>query len=254
MDSTRHSGKVAIVTGGASGIGRATALRLAGEGAAVLAGDITAEGLETLTDEAKKSGLDIRTQTGNITVQADVDAIVEAANAIKGRIDILANVAGIMDGVFPAHEVDDATWDRVLAVNLTGPMMLTRAVLPGMMERASGSIVNVASVAGIRGGFAGAAYTSSKHGLIGLTRSVAAFYRDEGIRCNAVCPGGVTTNIMASQPARSAWASEHQSRRVSGGGTSADPGQIATLISWLASDEASNVSGAIITDDGAMTA
>jgi NAD(P)-dependent dehydrogenase (short-subunit alcohol dehydrogenase family) len=149
--------------------------------------------------------------------------------------------------------VDDETWTRVLAVNLNGPMMLCRAVLPRMMARRAGAIVNIASVGGLGGGSAGLAYTVSKHGLIGLTRSIAWTYRTEGIRCNAICPGGVATNIGTTAAPRSAWGLG-QLRPYHALGGQTQPDKIATLLSWLASDEASNVNGAIVTDDGGWTA
>lgn len=118
----------------------------------------------------------------------------------------MANVAGIMDGFLPPHELDDATWDRVMNVNVTAIMRLTRAVLPLMRAAKSGSIVNVSSEAGLRGSAAGTAYTTSKHAVIGFTKSTAFFYAPEGIRCNAVAPGAVATNIEA--PFRSEFAGE----------------------------------------------
>jgi len=133
-------------------------------------------------------------------------------------------------------------------------MMLTRAVLPGMMERGRGAIVNIASVGGLKGGISGVAYGVSKHGVIGLTRSTAWTYRNAGIRCNAVCPGGVETNIGATSAPRSPWAFEQYQPVLATAGRMANPDEIAALVSWLASDEASNVSGAIITADNGWTA
>ena len=249
MDAHRHTGKVAIVTGAGSGIGRATALRMAQEGARVLACDVNAEGLDSLTREAGS----VRTVVADLTNQDAVDAVVRAAEAI-GPVDILANVAGIMDGFLPAHEVDDATWERVLAVNLHAPMMLSRAVLGGMKERGGGVIVNVSSVAGSRGGASGVAYATSKHGLLGLTRSIAVTYRNAGIRCNAVCPGGVATGIGSTAMPLSPWAFEQYQPALALAGRVAEPDEIAALISWVASDEASNVSGAVIAADNGWTA
>jgi NAD(P)-dependent dehydrogenase (short-subunit alcohol dehydrogenase family) len=174
--------------------------------------------------------------------------------AAHGRIDVLANVAGIMDWFLPAHEVDDDTWDRVMAVNVRGPMTLCRKVLPGMMERKSGAIVNVGSAASQGGGSAGVAYTASKHALLGLTRSIAWTYRAEGIRCNIICPGGVATNIISTATPRSQWGLERVSAFHALGVRTADPDEVAALISWLASDEASNVNGAVVTVDAGWTA
>lgn len=254
MDARRHVDKVAIVTGAGSGIGAATALRLLREGASVVAGDIAAAGLEQLRVDAGDAAERLVTVVGDISSQADVDALVAKATGVHGRVDIVANVAGIMDWFLPAHEVDDATWRKVMAVNVDGPMMLTRAVLPGMMERKRGAIVNVASVGGIRGGAAGAAYTTSKHALIGLTRNAAWTYAEDGIRVNVVCPGGVATNITTTATPRSPWGMARLAKIHGSASGMAQADEVATLISWLASDEASNVSGAVVTDDGGWSA
>ena len=152
--------------------------------------DVSPPRVEAVADEIGAEGV-----VADVSAQEGVDKILSVAGA---RVDVLANVAGIMDGFLPAHEVDDQTWDHVLAVNLTGPLRLTRAVLPSMMAAGKGAIVNVASEAALRGSAAGVAYTASKHGLVGLTRSTAVLYAESGVRCNAVCPGAVATNIEAA--------------------------------------------------------
>lgn len=250
MDTSRHQGKIAIVTGAGSGIGRATALRLAQEGATVVATDLNEGGLQEL---AAEGGSVVEILAADLTEQRNVDALVERART-HGRIDIVANVAGIMDEFLPVHELDDGTWDRVLAINLRAPMALSRAVLPLMMEQGAGVMVNVASVGGFRGGASGATYAVSKHGLIGLTRSIAATYRNSGIRCNAVCPGGVATGIGSTATPKSEWAFEQYQPALALAGRIAEPDEIAALLSWLSSDEASNVSGAIVTADNGWTA
>lgn len=252
MDSTRHQGSVAVVTGAGSGIGLATALRLAKEGALVVGCDVNPAVLESALGQIRAAGKDATMVPADVTRQGDVDNLIDSALARHGRVDILANVAGIMDGFLPAHEIDDGTWNRVMAVNLTGPMMLCRRVLPGMMERRHGAIVNVASVGGLGGGSAGIAYTASKHALIGLTRSIAWVYRGDGIRCNAVCPGGVVTNIDATP--RSSWGLERLAQYHGLAVRTAQPDEIATLLSWLASDEASDLNGAVITADAGWSA
>jgi NAD(P)-dependent dehydrogenase (short-subunit alcohol dehydrogenase family) len=254
VDATRHTGQVALVTGAAYGIGRATVARLTREGAAVIGLDVSEEGLRVAQAELAGNGTVPDLRRGDITSQADVDAIVAHVLAAHGRIDILANVAGIMDQFLTATSVDDTTWTRVLDVNLTGAMRLIRAVLPSMLERHSGSIVNVASVGGLRGGTAGVAYTASKHALIGLTRNVAWTYARDGIRTNAVCPGGVATNIgTTSAPRDPADLGRYSPIHGTAIGI-AQPDEIAAVISWLASAEASNVNGAIVTSDGGWMA
>ncbi|HEX6263037.1 MAG TPA: SDR family oxidoreductase, partial [Actinomycetota bacterium] len=192
MDSSRHTERIAIVTGAGSGIGRATVLRLAQEGARVVGCDVVEPALAETKEILDQAGLSAELVSGDVTRQEDVDRIVDAAGE---RVDVLANVAGIMDHFLPLGEVDDETWDRVLAVNLTGVMRLSRAVLPSMLEAGGGSIVTVASKASLGAGASGVAYAASKHGVIGLVKSIAYFYGPRGIRSNAVLPGPVETGI-----------------------------------------------------------
>lgn len=250
MDASRHAGKVALVTGAGSGIGQATVLRLVGEGASVIGLDVNAQGLEATRALLPDAGGSARLVVADVTKQADVDEVVAAA----GRIDILVNNAGVMDHFLPLTEMDDAVWDRVLAINLTGVMRLTRAVLPGMRASGGGAIVTTASEASLRAGASGAAYTTSKHGVIGLVRHVAYFYGPDGVRSNAVLPGGVATGIGATALPRSDWAIARARPALATGGPTAQPDQIAAAISWLASEEASNVNGALLTDDGGWSA
>jgi NAD(P)-dependent dehydrogenase (short-subunit alcohol dehydrogenase family) len=213
--------------------------------------DVNQEGLDSVAAEVTEDGGTIEVIGADVTAQHDVETVVAAAGE---RVDVLANVAGIMDHFLPLGDVDDATWDRVLGVNLTGVMRLTRAVLPVMQAAGGGAVVTVASEASLGAGAAGVAYTSSKHGVIGLVRHVAFFYGPEGIRSNAVLPGGVETGIGASSAPQLVWAMERAQRKMATMGPIAKPDAIATVISWLASDEASNVNGAIVTSDGGWSA
>lgn len=244
----RFDGQTVIVTGAGSGIGRATTSRLLTEGARVIASDISAERLTELTTEFETDHL--TAIPGDISQQDVVDRIVAAAN---GRIDGLANVAGIMDGFLPSAEIDDATWERVMNVNVTATMRLTRAVLPLMLAAKSGSIVNVSSEAGLRGSAAGTAYTTSKHAVIGFTKSTAFFYTPSGIRCNAVAPGAVATNIEA--PFKSLFAGERLGPFLQ---TTVPPvataEELAAAITWLLSSDSKNVSGAVLASDGGWAA
>jgi NAD(P)-dependent dehydrogenase (short-subunit alcohol dehydrogenase family) len=244
MMNDRFADSIAIVTGAGSGIGRAVALRIAEEGGRVVAVDVSAQRLDEVVAETGGPAV-----TGDVSRPETVAAVIAAAG---GRVDVLANVAGIMDGFLPPHEVDDETWERVLAVNLTGPMRLTRAVLPGMMATGKGSIVNVASEAALRGSTSGVAYTTSKHGLLGLTRSTAVFYGPSGVRCNAVCPGAVRTNIEGAS--RSEFGMSVLGKHFGGIPGVASAEQLAAAICWLASDDSANVNGAVLPSDGGWSA
>jgi NAD(P)-dependent dehydrogenase (short-subunit alcohol dehydrogenase family) len=247
----RFTGQTVVVTGAASGIGRAVASRVAREGGRVIAADISAEKLDelaaTLTD--LPAGAEIVPVAGDISDQADVERIVHAAG---DRVDALANVAGIMDDMSAIHEVTDTLWERVLRVNLEGTMRLTRAVVPGMLAAKEGRIVNVTSEAGLRGSAAGVAYTASKHAVVGLTKSNAVMYAKHGIRTNAVAPGGVATGIPV--PGQAEFGAPvlrpHQINILS----LATAEELAASITFLLSKDSVNLNGAIIASDGGWAA
>ncbi|WIJ46050.1 SDR family NAD(P)-dependent oxidoreductase [Curtobacterium citreum] len=240
----RFAGKTIIVTGAGSGIGRATATRIAHEGGRVVATDVVPERLDALRNDLP--GLAVETVVGDVADPATIDALLTAAGQ---RIDGLANVAGIMDAFLPPDEVDDATWERVFSVNVTGPMRLTRAVLPVMIGAVRGAVVNVASEAALRASAAGAAYTASKHAVAGFTKSVAFFHGPQGIRANAVAPGAVATNIEA--PMRSEYAAGRVGPIMQVAiPPVAQPEQLAAAITWLLSDDSANVNGVVLPSDG----
>ena len=240
----RFVGRTVIVTGAASGIGRATASRIAREGGRVIAVDVSAEHLDAFRSELPDA--DIAMVVGDITAQVSVDAAVAAAGP---KIDALANVAGINDDFSPLHETTDAMWDRVIGVNLTGSFKLTRAVLPAMLAGGRGSIVNVASEAGLRGNASGNAYTVSKHGVIGMTKSAAFMYGPQGIRVNAVAPGGVATGIPFPPHMSAAGAARLKPFQAQIP-TLATAEQLAASITFLLSDDGVNINGAVLASDG----
>jgi NAD(P)-dependent dehydrogenase (short-subunit alcohol dehydrogenase family) len=241
---------VVVITGASSGIGRATALAFAAQGDAVLVADLNEDGAKETASAAGGRAVAV---VGDLSDQAVVDQVVATAAGEFGGIDVLVNNAGIMDSMSLAATVSDAEWERVIRVNLTAPFMLTRAVLPYLLGAGKGAIVNVASEAGLRGSAAGAAYTVSKHGVVGLTRSLAVSYRDKGIRANAVAPGGVATSIM------NAMSLDHDGATTLSpfhtmAGKVAQPEEIAAAIVFLASEAASNVNGVIMPVDWGWSA
>lgn len=247
ISPNRFTGKTIIVTGAGSGIGRATASRVAREGGRVIAVDMAEDRLQEF--KASLPEADITITPGNITNDDDIAKIVSAAGE---TIDGLANVAGIMDNMTPLHEVTDEIWDRVMAVNVTGMMKLTRAVLPSMLARHKGTIVNVGSEASIRGSAAGAAYTTSKHAVVGLTKSSAFMYGPSGIRVNAVAPGAVLTNIEAKY--ESELGGERVNELLASIPAAAEADQLAASITFLLSDDSTNVNGVVLPSDGGWSA
>lgn len=240
----RFDGRTVIVTGAASGIGRATASRIVREGGRVIAVDISAEKLEEFAASAPEGR--VVAVAADVTKQADLDRVIAAAG---DRIDGLANVAGVNDDFSPLAETSDEIWDRVIGINLTGVFKLTRAALPAMVAAGRGSIVNVASEAGIRGNASGNAYTVSKHGVVGLTRSAAFMYGPQGIRVNAVAPGGVATGIPFPphvSEAGQARLTPFQQQIP----TIATAEQLAASITFLLSDDGVNINGAVLPSDG----
>lgn len=244
----RFTGMTVIVTGAGAGIGRATALRIAREGGIVIATDWSRERLDQLRRE--HDDLAIATAHGDVSDEQAVQRVVAASG---DRIDGLANIAGIMDEFHPVHEVTDEIWERVFRVNITGMMRMMRAVVPKMLARHRGSIVNVASEAGLRGSAAGAAYTASKHAVVGLTRSSSVMYAPEGIRVNAVAPGGVETSIEAPMSSRMGMQRiGPYMQHVLPPAAQAD--ELAAIITYLLSPDAPNISGAILPSDGGWSA
>ncbi|MDF2576027.1 MAG: family NAD(P)-dependent oxidoreductase, partial [Agromyces sp.] len=239
----RFTGQTVIVTGAGSGIGRATASRVAREGGRVIAVDVSRDRLDEFV--AAHAGADVVALTADITDDEHVAQIIEAAGE---RIDGLANIAGIMDDMTPVGEVTDAVWDRVLRVNVTGTMKLMRAVIPAMLAQGSGSIVNTSSEASLRGSAAGAAYTASKHAVVGLTKSSAFMYGPSGIRVNAVAPGAVITNIEARFNSPLGADRVRTGMAVMVPPVTAD--RLAASITFLLSDDGVNVNGQNLASDG----
>jgi NAD(P)-dependent dehydrogenase (short-subunit alcohol dehydrogenase family) len=242
--------RVALITGAGAGIGRAMALAFAREGARVVVADVVAERVQETVSLVEAAGGEALGVTGDVSDPASAVRFVDAATGKWGQLDVLCNNAGIMDAFTPAAEVSDELWQRVLSVNLTGAFLLSRAALKVMLAAGKGVIINTASIAGLHGGKAGAAYTTSKHGLIGLAQSIASTYGPEGIRCVAICPGGVETQITAGQPITSEIGKRQAERNRGRGMPRGKPEQLADVAVFLASDAASFINGAVLTVDG----
>jgi NAD(P)-dependent dehydrogenase (short-subunit alcohol dehydrogenase family) len=253
----RFTDKIAIVTGAGSGIGRATAVLLAAEGAAVTVADIAVAPANEVVAEITAAGGVARAQEVDVADEGAIAAMVADTVKAFGGLDVLHNNAAALDQNRLDQDVvtmDLATWDRVLAVNLTGPMLGCRFAIPAMLERGGGSIVNTASAAAFYGSHSLAAYGTSKAGVVALTRYVATAYGEQGIRCNAVAPGVVVAR--AAQEALGGpmgdrlrrYSTSHLTGRLG------YPEEIASAVAYLASDDAAFVTGEILRVDGGFTA
>jgi NAD(P)-dependent dehydrogenase (short-subunit alcohol dehydrogenase family) len=249
-------GRTAVITGAASGIGRATARLFADAGAVVVVADLDAEGAEQTVAEIGKEGGTALAVVGDLSDSTVIARLVAETDGRFGGTDILVNNAGVTDSKTPPARVSDQEWERVVRINLTAPFLLTRAVLPHMLRQQRGVIINIASEAGLRGGVGGIAYTAAKHGVVGMTKSLAAAYRMAGIRTNAIAPGPVRTGISATAAPTDPEGRELLAPVLELGMSIgvAEAGQIASVALFLASDAADNVNGAIIPADGGWAA
>lgn len=249
--------KVSIITGAGSGMGKAMAILFAKEGSKVVAADISGERLQDLKLEIEADGGQVTLVTGSVARQEDVDKLIAVALSAYGTLDILINNAGIMDNFQTVDEVDDALWNKIMSVNLNGPFMTMRAALKIFKEKGQGIIINNASVGGFKGGAAGAAYTAGKHALIGLTRNTGYMFSKTNIRCNAIAPGGVATNIMETIDFTKVTPQIKERILDATQATiprTADPKEIAQVALFLASDASSFVNGQVIVADGGWSA
>ncbi|NOU63065.1 glucose 1-dehydrogenase [Paenibacillus sp. LMG 31461] len=248
------SGKVAIVTGAASGMGKAIAELFAAEGAKVIVSDLRVEAAQTVVAGIEAKGGTAIAVAANVANEEDVAQMIDTAVKEYGTVDILINNAGIMDNFVPAGDLTDELWERVFAINTTGVMRTTRKVLPIFTERKSGVIVNIASAGGLNGSRAGAAYTASKHAVVGFTKNVGFQYANLGIRCNAIAPGGVSTNIGTTINAPNPFGMERAMVGMGLNPRAGEPEEIAKVALFLASDDASFVNGTVVTADAGWTA
>lgn len=241
------NGKTAIVTGASSGMGREIARLFAKEGANVIALARRQERLKELENESDGTIIPF---PGDLLKDSDIEAAVKLAVDRFGKLDILVNNAGVMDKMTPAADITDELWNNVIGVNLTSVMKFTRAALTEMLKAESGVIVNVASIGGLNAGMAGSAYIASKHGVVGFTKSVGYEYAPKGIRCNAICPGAVNTEIAEKGMADvNPYGMERARLGMATIPRQGEADEIAAVALFLASDDSSFVNGTTLTAD-----
>jgi NAD(P)-dependent dehydrogenase (short-subunit alcohol dehydrogenase family) len=251
----RLEGKIALVTGGASGIGRATALTFVREGAKLVIADMNADGGQQTVHMIQENGGEAIFVPVDVSRATEVEAMISTTVETYGRLDCAHNNAGIGSRPrAPLHECTEETWDRVLAINLKGVWLCLKYEIVQMLKQGSGTIVNTASIMGLVGSWSGtAAYNASKHGVVGLTKTAALEYATSGIRVNAVCPGYIHTPLieeaLTSNPALEAQiVARHPVGRMG------KPEEIAEAVVWLCSDAAAFVTGHTMTVDGGYVA
>lgn len=247
----RLQGKNTIVTGGAHGIGRAIAQRFAEEGATVLIADVDESAAETAAQEISARGGRCRSVRCDVSSASEVKAAVAAALKTAPRMDVLCNNAAYLSGQWHnAAGASEEEWEKSFRISLLGAQYFIREVLPAMSKQQGGSIINISSVQGLVAGRDSAAYTTMKHALIGLTRSVAADFGQYNVRCNALCPGAITTRISPAPGTELHQRQISQTflRRVG------EPREVANAALFFACDESSYVTGAVLAVDGGWTA
>ena len=246
----RFDGKVALLTGAASGIGRATALRLAGEGASVFAVDVDSDGLETLSKEIATAGGTVVTRTGSIAERDECFASVEQCVAELGRLDVLGNIAGVSRAAhFP--ELSEEHYRRMMAVNADGPFFLCQAAIPHLIE-ADGNIVNIASNAGLMGTAYTVAYAMTKGAIVQLTRGLAMEYQKATLRVNAIAPGGIETGLTNAFHIPDGVDFDLM-KPYMGFRPMGEPEDIASLFAFVASNDGKNMHGSILSSDTGIT-
>lgn len=254
---TQLKNKVAIVTGAASGIGKAIVQSLVAEECNVIAADNNQERLSELPlSLPSQSTHQLQTCLTDMSNEDQIEHMISTALTHYGKLDILINNAGIMDHFEAVGDISNLQWEKIIKVNLEGPMKAMRSACRLFLKQGNGVILNIASIGGLYGCRAGAAYTTSKHGLIGLTKNTGYFYAKDGIRCNAIAPGAVTTNILEGFNLDTL--SPKIKERIMGG-TQTNPrygeaSEIAKAAVFLVSDQSSFINGAILTIDGGWTA
>jgi len=248
--------KTAIVTGAGAGLGKAICQLFAAEGCKVMAADVHPERLEALKQSLQALGYTITTCTVDVANQSSVKAMIDQAMSTYGQIDVLVNNAGVMDNFEPVGDCPDSTWNKVMNINLNGVYYAMNAAVPHMLKAGKGSIINVASIGGLFGARAGAAYTTSKHAVIGLSKNTGYMDAKLGIRCNAIAPGAMETQIAESMDMSkiTALVNERIMPGMALNPRTSNPTEVAQVALFLASDDSSFVNASVVTADGGWSA
>jgi NAD(P)-dependent dehydrogenase (short-subunit alcohol dehydrogenase family) len=247
-------GKVALVTGGGSGIGRATALAFAREGARVVVADIGVAGGAETAQLIQKAGGEATFIKADVSQAAEVEALIDKVVSTYGRLDCAHNNAGIEGVEAPTADYPEEDWDRVIAINLKGVWLCMKYEIPPMQQQGGGAIVNTASIAGLVGAYRMPAYVASKHGVAGLTKAAALEYAKAGIRVNAVCPGVIRTPMVERFFFSRHPRAEGRLTAFEPIGRLGTPQEVAEAVVWLCSDAASFVTGHTMAVDGGIVA
>ncbi|MGH7781820.1 MAG: SDR family NAD(P)-dependent oxidoreductase [Candidatus Binataceae bacterium] len=250
----RLDGKVAVITGAASGIGRATSIRFAGEGAAVVLADLNEEGGETAVRECKENGGRAVFQKTDVAVEEDIKAAVDRAVREFGKLDTIFNNAGLGGAIGAIEEISFENWDQTMGILLRGVFAGMKYAVPEMRKIGGGSIISTASVAGLRGGAGPHAYSAAKAAVINLTRSVALEVGKDRIRVNCICPGGINTPLINRRIAGGEETAAQFLARIQPIPRAGRPDDIANMALFLASDESEWVTGTAMVVDGGLTA
>lgn len=245
--------KVAVVTGAGSGMGKAIATIFADKGAKVVVSDINEDTANATVEEIKSTGGEAISVVANVTSEDDIRNLIDKTVNKYGTVDILVNNAGIMDNFVPAGDIEDDQWERVFAINTTSVMRATRKVLPIFLEKERGVIINIASNGGLQGARAGAAYTAAKHAVVGFTKNTGYMYAQKGIRCNAIAPGSVETNITSTLTNINEFGMGRARPGMVTNPRLGKPEEIAKVALFLASEDASFINGTVITADAGWT-
>jgi NAD(P)-dependent dehydrogenase (short-subunit alcohol dehydrogenase family) len=260
---SEFQGRVIVVTGGETGIGRATVLHLASEGATVVIGGILADEGAVTVKAAQDAGGKAEFHSVDVRSAERVDTLIDGAVGTHGRIDGLVCSAAIFDGFASGIDTSDVLWDQIMNINARGTFYACRAALRHMVPAKSGRIVNVASIGGLVGMADGASYTASKHAVVGLTRHLGCYYAKEGVTVNAICPGAIETDVRGNSqrilgsdapPMGGVGANQDWLRTAVPMQRKGQPDEMSVIIGFLLSDKSSYVTGQCFTADGGWTA